>query len=104
MHGRVIGCPLHSLGAEVSALEPELCAKIHEIMAHFTEYLETAIRDAHADGSIHAPDAVGKARMLFAYFEGCLTQARIKNDVDVLREMEEGSMCLLGHVERAAVG
>lgn len=104
IHGRVLGCPLHSLGAEVSALEPELCAKIQEIMGYFQEYLEVTIRDAHAEGSIHAPDPMGKARMLFAYWEGVLTQARIKNDVHVLVEMEEGSMCLLGHIERAAAG
>ena len=100
-YGRVVGCPLHSLGAEISTLDPRLSAKIQEIIVHFWKYLETAIRDAHAEGAIYAPDPAGKARMFFAYYEGLLTQARIQNDVGVLRELEEGVMCLLGIAEQA---
>jgi len=40
--------------------------------------------------------AAGKVQMRFAYYEGLLAQARIKNDVDVLREMERGTMSLSG--------
>jgi TetR/AcrR family transcriptional repressor of nem operon len=45
---------------------------------------------------IHAPDPAAKARMMFAYSEGLLTQARILNDAEVLREMAEGVMGILG--------
>jgi TetR/AcrR family transcriptional repressor of nem operon len=95
-HGKVLGCPLHSIGSEVSTEEPELCAKIQEIMVHHRKYLESTIRDAHAQGLIHAPDPVAKAEMVFAYYEGLLTHARIQNDLSVLNEMEEGTMSLLG--------
>ncbi len=95
-HGRVLGCPLHSIGAEVSTEEPELCAKIQEIMVHHRKYLESTIRDAHEQGLIHAPDPVAKAEMVFAYYEGLLTHARIQNDLSVLSEIEEGTMSLLG--------
>ncbi len=95
-HGRVLGCPLHSIGSEVSTEEPELCAKIQEIMVHHRKYLELTIRDAHAQGFIHAPDPAAKAEMVFAYYEGLLTHARIQNDLSVLNEMEEGTMSLLG--------
>jgi hypothetical protein len=37
-----------------------------------------------------------KARMIRAYFEGLLTQARIQNDVEVLREMASGIFAMLG--------
>ena len=57
-----------------------------EILGHYHTYIESAIRDAHMQGLIHAPDPAAKARMLFAYSEGLLTQARIVNDVEVLRE------------------
>jgi TetR/AcrR family transcriptional repressor of nem operon len=95
-HGRVLGCPLHSIGSEVSTEEPKLCAKIQEIMVHHRKYLESTIRDAHAQGLIHAPDPVAKAEMVFAYYEGLLTHARIQNDLSVLNEMEGGTMSLLG--------
>lgn len=94
--GRVLGCPLFTLGAEVCNQEEKLHKKIKEILRHYHTYLESAIRDAHTQGLIHAPDAAAKARMLFAYSEGLLTQARILNDVEVLREMTEGVMGILG--------
>ena len=95
-YGCVLGCPQFSLGSEVSTQEDRLQKKIQEILDYKRTYLESAIRDAHAAGLIHAPDAAAKARMLFAYYEGLLTQARIQNDLAVLREMEEGTMSLLG--------
>ena len=95
-HGCVLGCPLFSLGAEVCNQDEKLHKKVKEVLAHYHTYLESAIRDAHTLGLIHAPDAASKARMLFAYSEGLLTQARILNDVEVLREMGEGVLGILG--------
>jgi hypothetical protein len=45
---------------------------------------------------VEAPDPAAKARMLFAYQEGMLTQARIQNDLEVLREMGNGIFAMLG--------
>jgi TetR/AcrR family transcriptional repressor of nem operon len=94
--GCVLGCPLFTLGAEVCNQDQKLHKKVKEILAQYHTYIESAIRDAHAQGLIHAPDAEAKARMLFAYTEGLLTQARILNDVEVLREMADGIMGILG--------
>src|ERR1043166_2566176 len=101
--GCVLGCPLFTLGAEVSTQEQKLRSKIQEILEHHGRYFESAIRDAHAAGMIHAPDAAVKARMIRAYFEGLLTQARIQNDVEVLREMSRGVFAMLGVKEEQAV-
>ena len=46
-----------------------------EILEYKRKYFESAIRDAHAAGLIHAPDALAKSRTFFAYYEGLLTQA-----------------------------
>jgi len=67
------------------------------------KYLESAIRDAHAAGLIHAPDPAAKARMIFAFYEGLLTQARILNDVEVLRETASGIFAMLGVKDKKAV-
>lgn len=93
--GSVLGCPLFTLGAEVCNQDQKLHKRIKEILVQFHTYIESAIRDAHAQGLIHAPDAAAKARMVFAYGEGLLTQARILNDVEVLREMADGVMGIL---------
>ena len=98
--GCVLGCPLFTLGAEVCTQEQRLREKIQVLLGHWRRYMESAIRDAHAAGLIQAPDAEAKARMLFAYQEGMLTQARIQNDLGVLREMERGTFALLGVDEK----
>lgn len=94
--GCVLGCPLFTLGAEVCNQDEVLHKKIKDILGQYHTYIESAIRDAHAQGMIDAPDAPAKARMLFAYSEGLMTQARILNDVEVLKEMADGVMGILG--------
>jgi TetR/AcrR family transcriptional repressor of nem operon len=102
--GCVLGCPLFTLGAEVCNQEEALHKKIKEILGQYHTYIESAIRDAHAQGLIDAPNPAAKARMLFAYSEGLMTQARILNDAEVLREMADGVMGILGvKTERQAV-
>jgi TetR/AcrR family transcriptional regulator, transcriptional repressor for nem operon len=98
----VLRCLQFSVGAEVSTQEDRVQKKSQEILDYKEKYFESAILDAHAAGLILAPDAAAKARVLFAYYEGLLTQARIQNDLAVLREMEEGTMSLLGVKEPAA--
>jgi TetR/AcrR family transcriptional repressor of nem operon len=95
-YGCVLGCPLFSVGAEVSTQEDRLQKKIQEILEYKRKYLETAIRDAHAAGLLNAPDPVGKSRILFAYYQGLQTQARIQNRLDVLKDAVAGTYELLG--------
>ena len=102
-HGHVLGCPQVSLGSEICTQEEGLQKKIQEIMDQKRRYIESAIRDAHAVGVIAAPDAGAKARMILAYYQGLLTQARIQNDVDVLREAYGGMLIILGVKEKEAV-
>ena len=101
--GCVLGCPLLSLGAEVSTREPKLQKKIQGILDQKRKYLESAIRDAHAAGLIHAPDAAVKAKILFAYYQGVLAQARIQNDMNILAEAKQGTFELLRVAEPTAV-
>lgn len=101
-YGRVLGCPQFTLGAEVCTREDRLQKKIQEILNYKRQYLESAIRDAHAAGLIKAPDPAAKARMILAYYEGQLTQARIQNDVTVLRETVGGIFAILGVKEAEA--
>ena len=60
------------------------------------KYFESAIRDAHAQGLIVAPDPEAKARALFACYHGTLAQARIQNDVELLRDFKQVAMDVLG--------
>jgi TetR/AcrR family transcriptional repressor of nem operon len=99
-YGRVLGCPQFSLGAEISTQEDRLQKKIQDILGDKRRYLESAIRDAHAAGLIKAPDPAQKAGMILAYYEGLLTQARIQNDVEILRDTVGGMLAILGAKEQ----
>src|SRR6266513_898909 len=100
--GAVLGCPLCTRGSEVSTQDENLRLKIQEILQYKSKYIETAIRDAAAAGLIKAPDAVAKTRMVRAYIEGLLTQARIQNDLAPLRDAIRGVFDLLGAKEPQA--
>jgi TetR/AcrR family transcriptional repressor of nem operon len=99
--GHVLGCALFALGAEVGTQEAKLARKVQEILDHKRKYLETAIRDANAAGLVRVNDAAAKARTLFSYYEGQLTEARIQNSLDVLQEMIPGTYELLGLTQPA---
>jgi TetR/AcrR family transcriptional repressor of nem operon len=95
-HGHVLGCPLCTLGSEISTLETGLRQLVTDIMNQARRYFETAIRDAHAGGLVAAPDAVTKSKLIYTYVEGMLTQARIRDDLEMLQEMEHGILDILG--------
>ncbi|MGA2246479.1 MAG: TetR/AcrR family transcriptional regulator [Verrucomicrobiota bacterium] len=95
-YGHVLGCPLFSVGCEVCTQENELQKKVQSVLDYKRRYIESAIRDAAANGDIGATDPAATARMVMAFYEGLLTQARIQNDVNVLREMAPGIFSLLG--------
>ena len=83
--GSILGCPLLSIGSEVSTQDQGVRAVVDRIWDRKIKYFESAIRDAHARGLIEAPDPEAKARALFACYHGTLAQARIQNDVESLR-------------------
>lgn len=94
--GAVLGCPYFSLGCETSTQDRAICEAVHKILQRHEKYFESAIREAHAQGVIDAPDAKAKAKMLLAFFQGSVTNARIENDPKTLRDLASGAMALLG--------
>lgn len=95
-HGQVLGCPCFSVGSETSTQDEAIRKKTQEILLRQIRYFESAIRDGQADGSIAAGDPTGKAKCLFALFEGSLGQARIQNDLEFLRVLPNTVADLLG--------
>jgi TetR/AcrR family transcriptional repressor of nem operon len=99
--GAVLGCPYFTLGCEISTQDRAICEEVHKILQRHEKYFESAIREAHAQGLILAPDPKSKAKMLLSFFQGSVTNARIQNDPQVLREMTDGAMAMLGAAEGA---
>jgi TetR/AcrR family transcriptional repressor of nem operon len=101
--GHAPGCALYTLGSELGAHEDRLQRIVREILNQKRKYLETSIRDAHAAGLIDAPDAVCKAHMLFSYYQGLAMEARIQDNLEVLKDAVRGTHELLGVRQTAAV-
>ena len=94
--GSILGCPLLSVGSEVSTQDKVVRDTVDRIFDRKIKYFESAIRDAHAQGLIEAPDPEAKAKTLFACYHGTLAQARIQNDLELLRNFKEIAMDVLG--------
>ena len=101
--GSILGCPLLSVGSEVSTQDQVVRNTVDRILDRKISYFVSAIRDAHAQGLINAPDPEAKARALFACYQGTLTQARIQNDVELLRDFKHVAMDVLGAKHAHAV-
>ena len=101
--GSILGCPMLSIGCEVSTQDQSVRATVDRIWDRKIKYFESAIRDAHAEGLIEAADPEAKARALFACYHGMLAQARIQNDLGLLRDFKQVAMDVLGvkHAEAA---
>ena len=102
--GSILGCPLLSIGSEVSTQDKMLRGKVQEILDRKIRYFESAIRDAHSQGLIVAPDAKAKAKGLFACHQGTLADARIHNDLEQLRKFKYLARDILGVTQGVATG
>lgn len=94
-HGRVLGCPIHSLGSEVATTDPPLRDRLEGILDEFLGYYVSAIREGQESGAVVPGDPAMLARMVFAYSEGLLLHARMKNDLGPLDDFEAGALHLL---------
>jgi len=94
--GSILGCPLLTIGSEVGTQDEGVRNTVDRIWNRKIKYFESAIRDADAQGLIEAPDPEGKAKMLFACYHGTLTQARIQNDVELIRDLKQVARGVLG--------
>jgi TetR/AcrR family transcriptional repressor of nem operon len=99
--GKVLGCPVCSVGSEVSTQEIDVSATIREIFARKRRYYESTIRDAVAAGAIEPCDPAQKTLALVGLIEGLVSQSRIMNDPEILKELPAMALGLL-RVKNAA--
>jgi TetR/AcrR family transcriptional repressor of nem operon len=93
--GKVLGCAVCSVGSEVSTNEVDVSAAVRELVSRKRRYFESAIRDAVAQGEIEACDPTEAGLALVGLIEGLFTQARIMNDIEILRRLPEMALGLL---------
>ncbi len=99
-YGHVCGCADASIGAELTAQNEKVRIKVEELIEHTTKFLESAITDAIREGLISGNDPKASARLVGSYALGLLLQARIRNDLNVLRDLQATVITLVGVKEQ----
>ena len=94
--GAILGCPYMSVGCEVSIQDQMVREVVDRIMDRKLQYFVSAVRDAAAQGLIDTSDPAKKAQALFSSYQGTVAQARIQNDVELLRDYKQVAKELLG--------
>lgn len=94
-YGRVLGCFHNSVGSECVQRPAEVATKAQAIIVALRRYLETTLRDAQAEGLVPPGDPAEAAKNLFAYIQGALAQARVHDDLDILRRIPPTALALV---------
>jgi len=101
--GAILGCPYVSVGSEVSTQDQVVREAIDRIMDRKLQFFVSAVRDAAAQGLIETADPVVKAQALFSSYQGTIAQARIQNDIDLIRDFKHIAREVLGVKQAQAV-
>lgn len=102
--GRVCGCAFSSLGSELSTQDEKIRKKSLQIMEWRCKYLAAAIRDAVRERLVPEQDCDAKARDLYGSVLGVLLQAKIENDLGIIRHLKPTIFRLMGAPEKDIVG
>jgi TetR/AcrR family transcriptional repressor of nem operon len=94
--GQVLGCPIFTLGSEISTQDDRLRTLVQEILNVGARFFESTVREALAAGDIESTNPALKARQLWGFYEGTLTRARIENDPELLRHLCSDAFELIG--------
>lgn len=95
-YGRVVGCFHGCVGTECIRQNPAIEAKVKQILGEYLRYYEVALKEAQAEGTVRVSDPRDTARALFALMEGVLAQARIANDVELVKSLPRHAAGFLG--------
>jgi TetR/AcrR family transcriptional repressor of nem operon len=87
--GRMIGCPVASVGSELGTSECSICEKTKEITGRKRRYVEATVREAIANTSLEAGDAAKRTTVLLSFIDGLTLQARMANDPEILKDLPE---------------
>jgi TetR/AcrR family transcriptional regulator, transcriptional repressor for nem operon len=94
--GQIYGCPIFTLASEICTQDEELLALVREILSFGARVFEEAVRDAQAVGLVGGTNSSLKGRLLWSFYEGTLTRARIENNPELLRNLCSDALELIG--------
>ncbi len=95
-YGHVCGCPYASVGAELATQDEKIRLKSEELINLSRKYLESAIADSIRAGVVSESDPVQASRRVHSVCIGMLVEAKVRNKLDILDDLEPTMMRLLG--------
>jgi len=95
-YGHVCGCPYASIGIELATQDEKIRTKSEELMTRTAKYYESAIADAKREGLVSVADPKAAAASVYAFALGSILQAKIRNDIEVLRNIDQTIMAMIG--------
>ncbi len=95
-YGHVCGCPYASVGVELATQDEKVRGKVQELFDRNTKYVESAIAEARREGIVSIADPRTAAQQVYSYALGLLLQAKIRNDLELLHNLEPTIMAMLG--------
>jgi TetR/AcrR family transcriptional repressor of nem operon len=95
-YGHVCGCPYASLGTELATQDEKIRAKAQQMVDRSLRYVESALRDAKHQGLVAIDDPAATARRVYSMVLGILLHAKIRNDLEVLKDLEATVMDMIG--------
>ena len=85
--GYVCGCPFVTVGSELATQNEQMRAQVEAVFASHTRYVESALRDAIAEGVLPADTNIGvKAKEIDNFLLGTLLVIRIRNSIEPLQQ------------------
>jgi TetR/AcrR family transcriptional repressor of nem operon len=94
--GHVCGCPYGSVGSEVATEDNKIRVIAETMMTRTTKYIECAIADAKREGVAEVNDPLEAAKQVSSYVMGAMLQAKICNDIEVLKNLEPAIRSIIG--------
>jgi TetR/AcrR family transcriptional repressor of nem operon len=102
--GRVCGCAFTSLASELSTQDENIRQKSQQILDRRCRYFAAALRDAAREGLIPEQDCGAKAHDLFGCVMGVLLEAKIGNNIEIIRHLKPTIFRLIGVGEKHFAG
>ena len=99
-YGRVCGGPYASVGAELTTNDERVRIKAEELIERSTKFIESAIAEAIREGSVSVNDPKTSASQVFSYVLGLFLQARLRNDLNLLRDLQPTVITMVGAKQR----
>jgi TetR/AcrR family transcriptional repressor of nem operon len=101
-YGHICGCPYASLGTELATQDEKIRIKAQELMDRYIRYIESALMDAKRQGLVSIANPPMEARRVYSTILGMLLQARVRNDLKVLQDLEPAIRDMIGVKKLAA--